>query len=120
MLKFNYLIDENLPPIYKQQLKLYLSNIEIIAIGDPNTPKKGTKDPEILIWCEKNNFILVTNNRASMPLHLKEHLTQGHHLPGIFVFRPQSKIGEIINDLVLIASASQGNEYVDMITYIPL
>lgn len=99
---------------------MYLPTTDIIAIGYPNTPKRGTKDPEILIWCEKNNFILVTNNRASMPLHLKEHLILGHHLPGIFVFRPQSKIGEIIDDLVLIASVSEGNEYVDSITYIPL
>ncbi|CCI01427.1 hypothetical protein MICAC_2010013 [Microcystis aeruginosa PCC 9443] len=30
------------------------------AIGEPNAPEKETLDPEILTWCEINNFILNT------------------------------------------------------------
>ncbi|MDM8525395.1 hypothetical protein QUF80_18670, partial [Desulfococcaceae bacterium HSG8] len=29
---------------------------------------------DILLWCETDNFSLVTNNRKTMPGHLKEHL----------------------------------------------
>ena len=65
----NYLIDENVNPIYTIQLRRLNPDLFILAVGDLTTPEKGTLDPEILLWCEKNNFILVTNNRKSMPVH---------------------------------------------------
>ncbi len=115
-----YLIDENLPPLYQEQLRRYLPKTSILMIGDPNVPKKGTLDPDILVWCEENHFILITNNRRSMPVHLKEHLNQNRQSPGIFVLRQNFTIGEIINNLVLIAQAGEPKDYQNIITHIPL
>ncbi len=64
-----YLIDENVDPIYTVQLRRLKTDLLIMAIGDLTTPPKGTLDPEILLWCEENDFVLVTNNRKSMPVH---------------------------------------------------
>jgi predicted nuclease of predicted toxin-antitoxin system len=63
-----YLIDENVNPIYPNQIRRREPNIIIKVVGEPETPPKSTLDPEILYWCEENNFVLVTNNRTSMPL----------------------------------------------------
>jgi hypothetical protein len=115
-----YLIDENLPPLYQEQLRRYLPELTVLIVGEPNTPPKGTLDPEILLWCEQNNFILVTNNRRSMPIHLSEHLAQNHNIPGIFVLRKKFPIGETINDLVFIAQAGELKDYQNQITHIPL
>jgi len=115
-----YILDENLPPLYQQQLRRYLPELTVLMIGEPNTPLKGTLDPEILLWCEQHNFILVTNNRRSMPVHLTEHLTQNRLIPGIFVLRKKFTIGEIINDLVFIAQAGEQCDYQNRITHIPL
>jgi hypothetical protein len=115
-----YLIDENLPPLYQQQLRRYLSDLTVLMVGDPNTPPKGTLDPEILLWCEQHNFILVTNNRRSMPVHLNKHLEQNHNIPGIFVIRKKFTRGEIIKDLIFIAQAGELRDYQNRITYIPL
>lgn len=115
-----YLIDENLPPLYKEQLLHYESELTVLMVGEPNTPPKGTLDPAILTWCELNNFILVTNNRASMPVHLTEHLANNHHIPGIFVFRRKATIGQIIDDLIFIAQVNDAEEFQDRITHIPL
>ena len=49
-------------------------------------------------WCEIHEFILVTNNRKSMPKHLADHLAE----------------------LILIAGASFPKEYQDRIEYLPL
>ena len=78
-MSLKYLMDENLDPIYQTQLRRKEPDLIVWAIGDPNTPSKGTLEPEILLWCEKYSFVLVTNNRSSMPVHLNEHLAQGHH-----------------------------------------
>jgi hypothetical protein len=115
-----YLIDENLPPLYQQQLLRYQPELTVLIVGEPTTPLKGTLDPEILIWCELNNFILVTNNRTSMPIHLAEHLAQNRHIPGIFVLRRKATIGQIINDLIFIAQVNDSEEFQDCITHIPL
>ncbi len=119
-MKIKYLIDENLSPLYKEGLLRHLPNLTVITIGDPNAPPKSTLDPEILIWCQKNDFIIVTNNRTSMPVHLAEHLKQYDYCCGIFVLRKKFTIGEIINNLVLIAQTSDAERYRNFISYIPL
>lgn len=115
-----YLMDENMNPIYINQLRRREPKLVIRAVGEPSTPVKSTLDPEILIWCEEHNFILVTNNRTSMPVHLADHLSQGRHVPGIFILNPDMGIGETINELILIAGGALDDEYQDQIIYLPI
>ena len=77
-------------------------------------------DPDVLMWCEDNDFVLVTSNRRSMPRHLNDHLALGRHVPGILVINPAMTMGQLIDDLVLIAGASELDEYRDLIPYLPL
>ena len=42
-----YLIDENVNPLYQNQIKLKEPDIFIQVVGEPETPPKGTLDPEI-------------------------------------------------------------------------
>ncbi|WP_353258997.1 hypothetical protein [Prochlorothrix hollandica] len=119
-MSIQYLLDEHIPPLYRTQLVRRQPNLTIRIIGDPDAPPKGTLDPEILIWCENHNFILVTNNRKSMPKHLADHIDQGRHIPGIFVMDLGHNIGEMIEELLLISSASNDDEYHDRIEYLPL
>jgi hypothetical protein len=115
-----YLIDENVNPIYPQQLRRRESDIMVEVVGEPVTPPKGTLDPEILVWCENYLAILVTNNRRSMPIHLADHLAQNRHIPGIFILNPEMGIGETIDELVVIAKCSFDNEYQDRIFFLPI
>lgn len=98
-----YLLDENVDPLYALQLRRLKSNLVVRVIGEPATPQKGTLDPEILCWCEENNFILVTNNRTSMPVHLAAHLAQNRRIPGIFILNSNLSIGENLEELILAA-----------------
>jgi predicted nuclease of predicted toxin-antitoxin system len=113
-----FLLDENLPGFYRVQLARHLPDRVVWAIGDPGAPLRGTQDPDILVWCGKMGFLLVTNNRASMPMHLADHLAQGNHIPGILVFRRCSAVKAILDDLILIAEASSKDEFQDQLVYI--
>ena len=115
-----YLLDEHIPPTYCSQLLYHDPSLTVLAIGDENAPARGTSDPEILHWCEQNQFNLITNNRESMPQHLADHLAAGHHVPGIFTINLKMPIGLIIEHIILIAGASHEDEYIDQIVYIPL
>lgn len=115
-----YLMDENVNPIYPNQLRRRAPDLVIRAVGEPDTPPKSTLDPAILLWCETYNFVLVTNNRASMPVHLVDHIAQGHHVPGILILNPDMSIGETLDELVLIAGGSFEEEYQDQIVHLPI
>ncbi|NEO22438.1 MAG: hypothetical protein F6J94_17945 [Moorea sp. SIO1F2] len=119
-MSLNYLIDENVNSLYPTQIRRREPSIVIKVVGESETPPKGTLDPEILDWCEENNFVLVTNNRTSMPVHLTDHLAQDHHIPGIFILNPNLTIGENLEELIIAALASEDNEYQDRIVYLPL
>ena len=115
-----FLIDENISPQYRTQLLNHEPSLTVLVIGDEDAPPKSTPDPEILEWCEQHQFILITNNRESMPQHLSDHLSAGHHVPGIFTINLEVPMGKIIEELLLIVGASDEDEYIDQITYIPL
>lgn len=115
-----YLIDENVDPTYTNQLRRLNSDLFAIAVGDITAPPKGTLDPEILLWCEAHDCILVTNNRKSMPVHQAEHIALNHHIPGIFILSPKLSIGENLEQLILIAEGSFNDEYQDRIEFLPL
>ncbi len=115
-----YLLDEHIPPVYRTQLLRDEPELTVWAIGDPGAPPLGTPDPQILEWCEMHSFLLVTNNRKSMPQHLADHLAQGGHIPGILVINPDIGIGQMIAELTLIAGASREDEYQDLMVYLPI
>ncbi|GAC1394068.1 MAG: hypothetical protein NVSMB38_24920 [Ktedonobacteraceae bacterium] len=117
-MSISYLVDENLSPLYKRQLLKDNPGLQVFAVGDPGAPPKGALDPEILRWCEENRCILITNNRKSMPLHLRAHLAEEHHIPGIITLSESKSIGETIEELRLIAGAGIPDDYQDRITYL--
>ena len=113
-------MDENVDPVYTNQLRRQKPDLVVWAVGEPETPAKGTLDPEILFWCEEYNFVLVTNNRKSMPVHLNDHIAEGHHMCGIFILNPNLSAGQNIEELILLAEFSFDNEYQDQIIHLPI
>ena len=59
MSKIRYLLDENINPVLRSALLKRDANLVVWQIGMLGVPDFGTLDPEILIWCEENNFDLV-------------------------------------------------------------
>ena len=115
-----YLLDENVDKVYQRQFLQRNPNLIMWVVGDPGTPPRGTLDPEILCWCEEHNFLLVTNNRTSMPVHLAEHIAESRHTPGILVLSDKLTIGQTIDELTLIAEGSFDGEYQDQIVHLPV
>lgn len=110
MSAIKFLLDENVNPRFRKALIRRAPNMIVWIVGDPGAPPLQTSDPDILVWCEVHSFTLVTNNRASMPGHLREHLAGGGHVPGIFILNPEMTMGEIVDELVLIWGASEPHE----------
>jgi hypothetical protein len=117
---FVYLFDEHVPRALGNYLSARHPELRVFRIGQAPAPALGTLDPDLLIWCEVNNAVLLTNNRKSMPLHLRDHLNAGRHVPGIFDLPRWYKIEDVGERLALIAGASFEGEYADQILQLPL
>jgi len=119
-MKPRFLLDEHINRAIQRQLRRQNPNLEVLAIGDPGAPSGGISDPDLLNWIEQNGYILVTENRSTMPMHLSDHFVSGRHIPGIFWIRPGVGIGRIIEELYPIYLSSLADEYKDRAIYIPM
>ncbi|HFD39861.1 MAG TPA: hypothetical protein ENJ31_08485 [Anaerolineae bacterium] len=119
-MKPRFLLDEHVNRAVQRQLRRLDVRIEVQAIGDPGAPPLGTADPDILLWQEEHGYILITENRSTIPVHLAAHFAAGRHIPGIFWIRPRVSLGRLIEELYLIWVASDAQEYWDRTLFIPL
>jgi predicted nuclease of predicted toxin-antitoxin system len=94
-LKVRFLLDENLPPRLKTALLRLNPQIDVLRVGEPSAPSTGTLDPEILIYLEVSQRLLVTDNRSSMPKHLTDHWDTGSHIWGLLWIRPDTPVGKL-------------------------
>jgi hypothetical protein len=119
-MKPRFLLDEHVNRAIQRQLRRLDAAIDVLAIGDPEAPPAGTLDPESLVWLETHGYILVTENRSTMPGHFADHLSVGRYVPGIFWLRSGVRLGRLIEELYLIWVASTAEEYQDTTLFIPL
>jgi hypothetical protein len=101
-MKVRFLLDENLTPRLKLAVLRLHPAIDIVRIGEPHTLPLGSLDPEVLIYLERSQRLLVTDNRASMPGHLQEHWDGGRHIGGLLWVRPRTPLRKLAQELVLI------------------
>lgn len=115
-----FLLDENLDPAIVRGVRRRDPTIDILHVGEAGAPPVSTPDPDILVYCEHEQRILITNNRASMPEHIATHLAANRHYWGILTTRSrQPPINEMIEALLLVAGASEAEEYIDTLSWIP-
>ena len=72
-MKIRFLLDENLSPKLKIAVQRINSTIDILRVGDADAPLLGTLDPNLLQYLELSQRLLITDNRSTIPNHLKDH-----------------------------------------------
>lgn len=122
-MSIRFLLDENLRgPLWQAILRHNLSGapaVDVVRVGDATEIPLGADDPSIIVWAERENRILVTEDSRTIPLHLQHHLTAGGHSPGVLMVRRNARIRELVETLVLIAHAGDPHDFADSIVYIP-
>jgi hypothetical protein len=104
-----FLADEDLDADIIDGLLARESAIDILDVK--NAGLRKSEDPALLELAAQQDRILITHDRRTMTLHFRERLATGRSSPGMFVVPQQSAIGEIIESLLLVWSASQSEEW---------
>lgn len=78
------------------------------------------EDKELLLWASANNRILLTHDRKTMPWHYAELFDKDETLAGVFVVPRRMPIGQAIDELEIIISCSETEEWRNIIKILPL
>ena len=117
-----YLLDENQRGILWLVIQRHnargIDPLDVVRVGDVPELPLAIDDATILLWAEREDRILVTYDRSTIPDHLSRHLQAGHHCPGIFMLARDSRALAVLDFLVLAAHASHPSEWRDWIKYL--
>ncbi len=93
--------------------------IDAERIGDPRDLPLGTKDPEVLIWADENERIVLSRDFRTMPGHFEVHYAAGRRSPGVALLRPSASLQEIVSYLAVATYAAEAYEFADAVRVIP-
>ena len=118
-----FVLDENLRGLLWRAIVRHnqtgVDRLDAVRVGDTPDLPLGATDPEILLWCQREDRILVSFDKSTMAGHLENHLQLGHHSPGVFMLRRASRLSPVVAYLALVADASDAWEWQDRIEFIP-
>jgi Domain of unknown function (DUF5615) len=118
-----FVLDEHLRgPLWQAILRQNLRGellLDVVHVGDAADLPLSSDDPAVLSWAERENRLLITEDRHSMAFHLREHRASGHHSPGILIPRTDQPMRILLECLVLISHAGEAADFADRIAYFP-
>ena len=93
--------------------------IDVHRVGQADMPAFGSVDSELLGFCEQSQRMLVSLDRKSMPDHVAAHLAAQRHTWGVMLVTRCATLRSLIEDLLVIWSASEAEEWRDGLYYLP-
>lgn len=80
----------------------------------------GVGDGEVLDIAAMQGRILVSQDFRTMPKHFAEFLSAGRSSPGVFLIKQRPPLAALIDELVLVWTASTPDDWTNQIVEIPL
>ena len=80
---------------------------------------RGLPDPEVLTIAARENRVLITHDRRTMPYHLADFIAH-ENSPGVIIVSQNVSVREAIEELLLIWTASDAEYWQNRIVSIPL
>ena len=76
-------------------------------------------DPEVLAYAAEHGFLLVSHDVNTMVGHAYARVAAGEAMPGLLMVQQSEPIGPVIDALVLIWSASEAEEWIGQVRFLP-
>lgn len=115
-MKPKFLADENLDGRLLRGLKRTAEGIDIIRAIDLGL--EGASDDKVLHGAAFEGRILVTQDKRTIPRHFRA-FRQKSNSAGVLIVRDAAPLPTVIDDLVLIWSASDASDWQNVLFWIP-
>jgi hypothetical protein len=119
MSKPRFLIDED-PPLYlADALRKAAPGLDVLQVGDPGTPPRGTLDPGLLIAGQALGRVVISKDRSTMIGHLAAHYAAGRRTAGLMLLRNNFTLAVIVQKIVGYWTTDTADDWLDRTAYIP-
>ena len=121
MSQVTFLLDEHVPTALINAVVSDEPSIVIMRVGQPSMPPKRTPDPKLLEFAEANQMAIFTFDKSTMAVHAYAHTASGRQTFGVFIWTDKMLgVKEAAEQIVLIWAASEAEEWIDQVNYLPL
>ena len=111
------LIDQNLSHNILRGLMRRVPRLDVVTAFEIGMSK--ATDPELLVWASKAGRIIITHDRKTMPAHAADLMSKGVSIAGIFIVLRRLPLHQVIEDLELMITSSDNDEWINVIRYLP-
>jgi predicted nuclease of predicted toxin-antitoxin system len=113
-----FVADEDFNNDIVRALRRRLPSLDLVRAYDAGLA--GTSDPEVLAWAAREARILLTHDVNTMTHHALARIDANQPMPGVLIVRQSLAIGDVLEDLVLVAECSSSEEWDGQVGYLPL
>lgn len=113
-----FLVDENFDHRTLAGLKRRMPDLDIVPVQEVGL--READDPAVLEWAAQEERILITHDVSTMLDFAYERVTVGLPMPGVIEIPETVPRAVIIDELILIAGASEPEDWKNTVRYLPL
>jgi hypothetical protein len=111
------LLDQDLDHDILRGLIRRISQLDTVTAFEIGMAK--ATDPQLLTKAAEEERIVVTHDRKTMPAHAVNLMRRGKDIAGVFVVPRRMSLHHVIEDLELMITCSENDEWVNIIRYLP-
>jgi Domain of unknown function (DUF5615) len=117
-LRLRFLADENFNNDILNGALRRLPELDVVRVQDIGLVEEP--DPVLLAWAAQEGRILLTHDVRTMPSHAYARLGVGERIAGDCIVPDALPVGEVIEELLLIAQCGVEMDWIDRVRYLPL
>ena len=110
--------DENFNNDILRGLLRQVPELDVVRIQDVGL--SGADDPQVLAWAADEGRVLLTHDVRTITRYAYERVEAGLAMPGVFEVSRALPLGQVVADLVLVATCSREGEWEGQVQYLPL
>src|SRR5579872_197665 len=101
--------DENFDNDLIRGLMRRLPGLDIVRVQDAGL--SGADDPSVLAWAAQEGRVLLTHDVATLTNYAYARVQAGLPMPGVFAVGQAAAVGDMIEDILLLAECSLEGEW---------
>jgi len=92
--------------------------VDIVRCQEVGLMGKG--DSFLLDWAATQGRVVISRDRKTMIRYATDRVVAGQTMPGLFILRKGMTVGQIIEELALVALCSSPDEWEGRVGFLPL
>ena len=93
-------------------------NVDLVRVQDAGL--SGADDSEVLEWAAREGRVLFSHDANTMAAYAYRRSKEQLAMPGLFVAPRDLRIGDLVEDMLLVATLSFEGEWEGQVRFLPL